>query len=86
MVLSDGHGYGALAPIWRTLWAHPQVKPVLVRSDGKAFCAGGELAMVNDMLQSEPTRQRALKEARQLVYDMLHCDKRLSTARRSALV
>lgn len=86
MPVTDAQGHGALARIWRTLDAHPQVKAILVRSDGKAFCAGGELAMVQDMLQSEPVRQRVLKEARQLVRDMLDCDKPIVSAVNGAAV
>ncbi len=84
--VTDAAGHAALASIWRTLAVHPQVKVILVRSDGKAFCAGGELAMVEDMLNSEQARNRVLHEARELVQGMIDCDKPIVSAINGAAV
>src|SRR5256885_6489670 len=43
MPVTDAQGHTELAGVWAKLGAHPQVKVVLVRSEGKAFCAGGEI-------------------------------------------
>jgi enoyl-CoA hydratase/carnithine racemase len=53
MPVTDARGHAALAAVWRELDARADVRVVLVRSEGKAFCAGGALEMVEDMLQSE---------------------------------
>jgi enoyl-CoA hydratase len=68
------------------LGAHPQVKVVLVRSEGKAFCAGGELAMVDEMLVSEQARQRVMREARDIVRGMIDCEKQVVSAINGAAV
>lgn len=86
MPVTDAQGHGALALIWRTLHAHPQVKVVLVRSEGKAFCAGGALDMVEDMLDSQQARMRVLREARELVQGMIDCDKPIVSAIHGAAV
>jgi len=86
MPVTDAQGHAALASIWRTLAVHPQVKAILVRSEGRAFCAGGELAMVEDMLNSEQTRRRVLQEARELVQGMIDCDKPIVSAINGAAV
>ncbi len=86
MPVVDAQGHGELASVWRKLDAHPQVKVVLVRSEGKAFCAGGELAMVEDMLDSEQARQRVMREARDIVRGMLECEKPIVSAIQGAAV
>ena len=86
MPVTDAQGHGALASIWRTLNVHPQVKVVLVRSEGKAFCAGGELGMVEEMLHSEQARMRVMREARELVQGIIDCDKPIVSAINGAAV
>ncbi len=80
MPVTDDGGHAALAAIWARLDAAPEVKVILVRSEGKAFCAGGELAMVDQMLSSELARQRVMREARELVRGMLECSKPIVSA------
>jgi enoyl-CoA hydratase len=86
MPVTDAQGHAALASIWTTLYAHPAVKVILVRSEGKAFCAGGEMAMVEDMLASEPVRQRVMCEARDIVRGMIACEKPIVSAINGAAV
>lgn len=86
MPVTDARGHAELATLWRRLDEHPEVRAVLVRSEGKAFCAGGDLGMVQDMLQSEAARRRVLREARELVSGMLGCDKPIVSAIHGAAV
>jgi enoyl-CoA hydratase len=86
MPVTDAVGHGELAAIWRMLNADSRVKVILVRSEGKAFCAGGELGMVEDMLHSEQARMRVMREARELVLGMLDCDKPIVSAINGAAV
>lgn len=86
MPVADARGHAALATIWRRLDEHPGVRAVLVRSDGKAFCAGGEMAMVEDMLDSEAARRRVMREARDIVAGMLACGKPIVSAIHGAAV
>lgn len=86
MPVTDARGHAELADLWPKLSTHPDVKVVLVRSEGKAFCAGGELAMVEDMLVSEQARQRVMREARDIVRGILDCDKPIVSAINGAAV
>jgi enoyl-CoA hydratase len=86
MPITDAQGHADLAAIWPVLSAHAQVRVVLIRSEGKAFCAGGDLAMVEDMLDSDSTRMRVMREARDLVQGMIDCDKPIVSAIHGAAV
>jgi enoyl-CoA hydratase len=64
MPVTDAAGNAALGSIWSELDAHPDVRAILVRSEGKGCCAGGESSMVEEMLGSEAARTRVMREAR----------------------
>jgi enoyl-CoA hydratase len=86
MPVTDAVGHAELASLWPRLDADDRVRAILVRSDGKAFCAGGALDMVEDMLSSEQARQRVMREARELVRGMLDCGKPIVSAINGAAV
>ncbi len=86
MPVTDTIGHAEIGSIWKKLSDHPKVRAILVRSEGKAFCAGGELGMVEEMLASEQARMRVMREARELVQGMLDCDKPIVSAINGAAV
>ena len=86
MPVTDAQGHAELAAVWPRLQRQPEVKAILVRSEGRAFCAGGEMAMVEDMLVSAQSRQRVMREARDIVRGMLDCDKPIVSAINGAAV
>jgi enoyl-CoA hydratase len=86
MPVLDLDGHRALAGIWRRLDEHPRVKVILVESEGKGFCAGGDLAMVEAMLGSQHVRARVMMEARELVRGMVDCGKPIVAAINGAAV
>ncbi|MET0859347.1 MAG: enoyl-CoA hydratase/isomerase family protein [Telluria sp.] len=86
MPVLDMDGHRALAAIWRRLDEHPGVRVILVESEGKGFCAGGDMAMVEDMLHSQPVRARVMAEARDLVRGMVDCGKPIVAAINGAAV
>lgn len=86
MPVTDARGHAALAEIWPRLADDPRVKVILARSEGKAFCAGGELGMVEEMLGSEQARNRVMREARAIVRGMIDCDKPIVSAINGAAV
>lgn len=86
MPVTGSAGHAALASIWARLDLDPGVKAILVRSEGKAFCAGGELAMVEEMLDSAQARERVMREARELVRGMVECGKPIVSAINGAAV
>lgn len=74
MPVADAKGHAALGTVWAQLEAMPQVRCILVRSTGRAFCAGGTMDLIADMLDSETTRLRVMREVRVMVQAMLECD------------
>lgn len=76
-----GHdGHRELAEIWRDVADDDSVRCAVLRGDGAGFSGGGDLAMVHDMTQDNAVRQRIWKEARDLVYQLINCDKPIVSA------
>jgi enoyl-CoA hydratase len=69
-----------LAKVWLRIYADPDVGVVLVRGDGEAFSAGGDLDMVLDIADDFQTRVEVWNEARDMVYNILNCAKPVVTA------
>jgi enoyl-CoA hydratase len=86
MPTSDAQGHAVLGSVWAQLAARPAVRCILVRSEGKGFCAGGELGMVQEMMEQLPVRLRVMKEARDLVQGMIDCDLPIVSAIHGAAV
>lgn len=86
MPAADARGHAELARVWSRLAVEPGVRAILVRSDGKGFCAGGTMALVEELLAGEAARARVQREARELVQGMLDCDRPIVSAINGAAV
>jgi enoyl-CoA hydratase len=76
-----GHaGHSELAEIWRDVGADDSVKVAVLRGEGLGFSGGGDLSLVQDMANDFATRTRVWKEARDLVYNVINCDKPIVSA------
>jgi enoyl-CoA hydratase len=76
-----GHeGHRELAEIWRDVGADDSVKCAVLRGEGKGFSGGGDLGLVQDMAADFEVRARVWKEARDLVYNVINCDKPIVSA------
>jgi enoyl-CoA hydratase len=82
----DAQQHTELAQVWGRLAADPATRCILVRSEGKGFSAGGQISLVEEMLDSEAARLRVLKEARDLVQGMIDCDVPIVSAIHGAAV
>jgi enoyl-CoA hydratase len=69
-----------LSLVWTEIDRDPAVRAVVVRGAGDAFSAGGDLDLVLDMADDYATRVRVLREARDLVYNLLNCSKPVVSA------
>ena len=76
-----GHvGHRELSEIWRDAQRDPHVRAVLLRGDGMGFSGGGDLTLVQDMAQDFAVRSQVWQEARDLVYNLINCDKPVVSA------
>ncbi|CAM3843831.1 enoyl-CoA hydratase/isomerase family protein [Roseateles saccharophilus] len=82
----DRDEHAELGRIWGRLAADPEARCILVRSEGKGFSAGGQIALVEEMLASEAARLRVMREARELVQGMMDCDLPIVSAINGAAV
>ena len=76
-----GHeGHADLAEIWRDVGADATVRCAVLRGDGLGLSGGGDLSLVQDMANDFGVRTRVWKEARDLVYNVINCDKPIVSA------
>jgi enoyl-CoA hydratase/carnithine racemase len=83
---TDGRMHSELTEIWRVVDADPNVGAVLLTGAGKAFSAGGDLDLLDEMIADFDTRMRVWKEARDMVYNLINCSKPVVSAINGAAV
>jgi len=66
--------------IWPVDDADPKTHVVVVTGAGKAFSAGGDLSLVEDMAGNPDALTRTMREASDLVYNMINLDKPVVSA------
>jgi enoyl-CoA hydratase len=69
-----------LVEVWNTIGRDPDVHVAVVTGAGRAFSAGGDLALVENAYRNPEEIGRILDEARDLVYNILRCDKPIVSA------
>lgn len=66
--------------IWRLIDADPSVGAVVITGEGRAFSAGGEFEMIENILSDHSFRMKMWKDGRLLVENMLSCGKPIVSA------
>lgn len=84
----DGPGLNAvdharhrqLADVWLAVDRDLDTNVALVQGAGKAFSAGGSFDLLESLLDDYATRLRIMREARDLVYNVIGCSKPIVSA------
>lgn len=69
-----------LADVWPAIERDDAVRAVLVRGEGKAFSAGGSFELIEKTIGDYPGRMQVLREARDLVLNMVNFSKPVISA------
>jgi enoyl-CoA hydratase len=77
---ADAAMHQAFVEIWPLIDRDPAVRVAVVTGAGKAFSAGGDLQRVQDAYGNHDEIVAILEEARDIVYNMLHCSKPIVSA------
>lgn len=77
---ADEEMHTELATIWTDVSNDPQTRVAVITGAGKAFSAGGDLAMVARMSGDYERVSHMLKEMSDLVYNILNCEKPIVSA------
>src|SRR6516225_7928332 len=77
---ADEEMHTELARVWTDVSADPGVRVAVITGAGRAFSAGGDLAMVERMAGDYDRVSHMLSEMSDLVYNMINCDKPIVSA------
>ncbi len=69
-----------LADVWPVIDRDPDVRVSLLQGAGRAFSAGGSFEMITEIMQDYAVRTRVLREARDLVLNLVNADKPVVSA------
>ena len=69
-----------LTQVWLTIDADPAARVALVTGAGRAFSAGGDMSLVEEMMGNAAAAARTMREASDLVYNILNLDKPVVSA------
>ncbi len=86
MNTADAVMHDELVHIWRDIDADPTVNAAIITGAGKVFSAGGDFGMVQAIASDFETRAKGWKEARDIVYSIIDCNKPVVSAMRGVAV
>ncbi|HET9258941.1 MAG TPA: enoyl-CoA hydratase-related protein, partial [Acidimicrobiia bacterium] len=73
-------GHRELVEVWPEIDRNPRVRVVLLEAKGRAFSAGGSYEMIDEVVADHEAHRRVLKEARELVRNIIECSKPIVSA------
>jgi enoyl-CoA hydratase len=69
-----------LADVWPAVDRDAQTRVALLRGAGHAFSAGGSFELIDAVISDYAVRTRVLREARDLVFNVINCSKPIVSA------
>jgi enoyl-CoA hydratase len=69
-----------LADVWLAVDRDPETRVAILCGAGKAFSAGGSFELIDGMLEDYALRTRVLREARDIVKNVIDCSKPIVSA------
>jgi enoyl-CoA hydratase len=72
--------HGELADVWLTIDRDPDVRVAILQGAGKGFSAGGSFELLDGIMKDYAMRVRIIREARDLVYNVINCSKPIVSA------
>lgn len=78
--------HGELTRVWLDVDRDGETNVAIIRGAGKAFCAGGDFGMVERLANDYQRQTEALREFRELCYNIVNCSKPIVSAIHGAAV
>ena len=69
-----------LSQVWLSIDADPEARVALITGAGRAFSAGGDLGLVEEMAGNPEGAARTMREASDIVYNLINLDKPVISA------
>lgn len=69
-----------LADVWLDIDRDTGTNVAIIRGAGKAFSAGGSFELIDSLLNNYAVRTRVMREARDLVFNVINCSKPIISA------
>jgi len=76
----DAETHTQITDIWVDINRDPDINAVIVTGRGKAFSAGGDFGMIEKITGNFDALMRTWKEAKDLVYNIINCNKPIVSA------
>jgi enoyl-CoA hydratase len=83
---ADATMHRELAEIWRDVDADPDVRCAILTGEGTAFSAGGDFEMIQGIVDDFEVRTRSMREARDIVMNIIDCQTPVISAMRGVAV
>jgi enoyl-CoA hydratase len=69
-----------IAEVWLTIDKDPDVRVAVLQGAGKGFSSGGSFELLNGIVNDYAVRTRVMREARDLVWNVVNCSKPIVSA------
>jgi enoyl-CoA hydratase len=77
---ADAAMHRDLAEVWRAVDVDAETRAVIIRGAGGTFSSGGDFTLIEEIASDFAARARVIREARDLVYNVINCSKPVVSA------